>query len=153
MPSNIFFPQNGQTKEQQTQDEYACHSFAVGETGFDPTAVQAPSAVASTTNQAPAQPAPQRRSGMRGAIKGAAAGALIAEVGGNDVSNGAAKGAAVGVVSSRRHNAKSASQAAEQQKSTEQQAAQTQQVADEKLMNYNKARNVCLDAKGYSISG
>jgi len=152
-----IFPQNGQNKEQQAQDEYTCHNFAVGETGFDPTAAQAPSAVASTTTQAPAQPAPQRRSGLRGAIKGAAAGALIAEVGGNDASNGAAKGAAVGVVSSRRHNAKAASQAAEQQKAAEQQAqqqaTQTQQIADDKLMNYNKARNVCLDAKGYSISG
>jgi hypothetical protein len=150
-----IFPQNGQTKEQQQQDEYACHSFAVGETGFDPTAVQA--AVVSTAPASTAQPAPQRRSGMRGALKGAAAGALIAEVGGNDASNGAAKGAAVGVVSSRRHNAKAASQAADQQQAAEQQAqqqtAQAKQLADEKLMNYNKARNVCLDAKGYSISG
>jgi hypothetical protein len=152
-----IFPQNGQTKEQQTQDEYACHSFAVNETGFDPTAVQTPPAVAPTTIQAPAEADPQHRSGMRGAVRGAAAGALIAEIGDNDVSNGAAKGAAVGVVSSRRHNAKAASQAAEQQKSIEQQAqqqaAQAQQITDEKIMNYNQARNVCLDAKGYSISG
>ncbi|PKI17711.1 hypothetical protein [Colwellia sp. 12G3] len=150
-----IFPKNGQTKEQQQQDEYSCHSFAVSETGFDPTAVQAP--VAATAPQPSAQPAPQRKSGLRGALKGAAAGALIAEVGGNDVSNGAAKGAAVGVVSSGRHNAKAASQAAEQQKSVEQQAqqqaAQAQQLSDEKLNNYNKARNVCLDAKGYSVSG
>ena len=29
---------------------------------------------------------------------------------------------------------------------------QAQQLTNDQLTNYNKARNVCLDAKGYSVS-
>jgi hypothetical protein len=140
-----IFPNNGQSDEQQQQDEYSCHSWAVDETGFDPTVVQTP---APATTSEPAQQGRKRG----GALRGAAAGALIAEIGGNDVSNGAAKGAAVGVVSNRRHNNKAAAQEQAAQQEVQQQAAQAQQVSQEQLANYNKARNVCLEAKGYSIS-
>ena len=37
------FPQKGQSAEQQKKDEYECHSWAVKQTGYDPTAAaQAP---------------------------------------------------------------------------------------------------------------
>lgn len=144
-----IFPENGQTKEQQQQDEYACHSWAAGETGFDPTASQTQSSTAAT-------PAPEqqesRRGGGRSALGGAAAGALIAEIGGNDVSNGAAKGAAVGVISNRRGNRKADAQAAQQQQAQQEQTAQAQQQVNEQTADYNKARGVCLEAKGYSVS-
>jgi opacity protein-like surface antigen len=32
-----IYPKNGQSQEQQSADRYACHSWAVGQTGFDPT--------------------------------------------------------------------------------------------------------------------
>jgi len=148
----FVFPQNGQSAEQQQQDEYSCHSWAVTQTGVDPTQGQ--------TKVAPTEPVPdpvpqgaKRGSGIRGALGGAAAGAIIAEVGGNDVSNGAAKGAAIGAVSSRRQSRKAATaQANEQQQAAQQQTVQAQQVSNEQSVNYNKARNVCLDAKGYSVS-
>jgi len=31
------YPKNGQTQDQQAQDRYECHSWAAGQTGFDPT--------------------------------------------------------------------------------------------------------------------
>jgi hypothetical protein len=35
---NFFmYPKNGQTQEQQSADRYECHSWAKGQTGFDPT--------------------------------------------------------------------------------------------------------------------
>lgn len=144
----FIFPENGQSKEQQQKDEYSCHSWAVGETGFDPTATQAPS----TATPAPQQKQPKRGGGGRSALGGAAAGALIAEIGGNDASNGAAKGAAVAVISNRRQNRKANAQAAEQQQAQQQQAEQVQQQANEQIANYNKAKNLCLEAKGYSVS-
>jgi hypothetical protein len=33
----IIYPKNGQTKEQQAADQFECHDWAKGQTGFDPT--------------------------------------------------------------------------------------------------------------------
>ena len=37
-PDNLMiYPKNGQTKEQQAADQFECHDWAKGQTGFDPT--------------------------------------------------------------------------------------------------------------------
>jgi len=33
----IIYPKNGQSKEQQAADQFECHNWAKGQTGFDPT--------------------------------------------------------------------------------------------------------------------
>jgi hypothetical protein len=33
----IIYPKNGQSKEQQAADQFECHTWAKGQTGFDPT--------------------------------------------------------------------------------------------------------------------
>jgi len=33
----IIYPKNGQSKDQQAADQYECHNWARGQTGFDPT--------------------------------------------------------------------------------------------------------------------
>jgi hypothetical protein len=33
----IVYPKNGQSKDQQSADQYECHVWAKGQTGFDPT--------------------------------------------------------------------------------------------------------------------
>lgn len=33
----IIYPKNGQTKDQQAADQFECHNWAKGQTGFDPT--------------------------------------------------------------------------------------------------------------------
>lgn len=33
----FVYPRQGQSEEQQEKDRYACHSWAVGQTGYDPT--------------------------------------------------------------------------------------------------------------------
>lgn len=35
---SYVYPRNGQSAQQQASDEYECHRWAVGQTGFDPTA-------------------------------------------------------------------------------------------------------------------
>jgi hypothetical protein len=35
-PDYIIYPSNGQSKEQQAADEYECHNWARGQSGFDP---------------------------------------------------------------------------------------------------------------------
>jgi hypothetical protein len=36
----IVYPAKGQSKDQQSKDEYACHQWAVQQTGFDPSKQQ-----------------------------------------------------------------------------------------------------------------
>ena len=46
----IAYPAKGQSAEQQSRDRYECHTWAVGQSGFDPaTAQSAPPATASDT--------------------------------------------------------------------------------------------------------
>jgi ribosomal protein S9 len=33
----VIYPKNGQTREQQAADQFECHNWAKGQTGFDPT--------------------------------------------------------------------------------------------------------------------
>lgn len=142
-----IFPKNGQSAEQQQKDEYACYSWAVSQTGFDPTKVQAAAPVA-----APVQQEPQGPSTAGSTVGGAAAGATIAAIGGHDTGNGAAKGAAIGFLAGRiRHREEAAHEQAEEQQA-EQKAAQAQKASNAQVTDYNKARNVCLEAKGYTVS-
>ncbi|HET6490844.1 MAG TPA: hypothetical protein VFG28_13905, partial [Syntrophales bacterium] len=66
------YPQKGQSAEQQKKDDYDCHTWAVQQTKYDPTAAQAPA-------QQPAQqPAgAQPGSGAHGAARGAVVGAAV----------------------------------------------------------------------------
>ena len=134
------FPQKGQSAEQQKKDEYECHSWAVKQTGFDPTAAaQAPPQQAAQ-QPAGAQPGSGARGAARGAVVGAAAGSLGGEAG-----KGAAVGATAGAVAGRsqsRHQA-------QQQQAQAQQQASSQKSA--KQQDYLRARGACLEGKGYSV--
>lgn len=133
------FPQKGQSAEQQKKDEYECHSWAVKQTGFDPTATaQAP------PQQAAQQPAgAQPGSGARGAARGAVAGAAIGSLDG-EAGKGAGVGAAAGAVAARGQSRRQA-----QQQAQVQQQAPAQQSG--KQQDYLRARGACLEGKGYSV--
>jgi hypothetical protein len=149
------FPKNGQTPEQQAADEAACHTWAVGETGVDPT-MTAQEAAPEAAAPAPAKSGPERGSGARGAVAGAAAGAVIAEIGDDDRSDAAQTGAAVGVVSARNQSRREGRKTAETEAQVQQEAQvveqQTQQQSEQDTQSYYKALSTCLDAKGYSVS-
>jgi uncharacterized protein YcfJ len=140
MAQQFVYPQNGQSAEQQQQDEYECHAWAVQQTGYDPTsAVQA----------APAQPAQtsagaQPGSGLRGAAKGAVVGGVVGAID-DDAGKGAAIGATAGAVAGRSQSRRQ--QAQQQTQSQEQAAAQQQGQQDA----YLRAKATCLEAKGYSV--
>ena len=148
---NVYvFPTKGQKPEQQSQDEAACYSFAVENTGTDPFQLQKQSeAQKQQTEQQKAQ-AKQAGAGAgaSGAVKGAAAGALIGEIASDDAGKGAAYGAAAGVVAGRRRAKAAQGQATAQ---AEQQGAQAQQATAQQLDNFKKAFSVCLEAKNYMV--
>lgn len=136
----FVYPQNGQSAEQQKQDEYECHAWAVQQTGYDPTAA---------AQAAPAQPAQtsaaaQPGSGLRGAAKGAVLGGVIGAID-DDAGKGAAIGATAGAVAGRSQSRRQ--QAQQQTQSQEQAAAQGQGQQDA----YLRAKATCLEAKGYSV--
>jgi hypothetical protein len=129
----IIYPAKGQSLEQQQRDEFECHQWAVNQTGFDPTKVQAP---------APQQ-APERGGAFRGAAGGALLGLGIGAITGN-AGRGAAIGAGTGAL------AGGAVQAGRnQQRAASNQQAQANYNAN--LQQYNRANAVCMEGRGYAV--
>ena len=85
----FIYPGKGQNQAQQDKDRYECHSWAVQQTGFDPSRPQS----------ANPQPAQQRQQSPPPVLQGAARGAALGAVGGvitGNAGKGAAAGAAMG---------------------------------------------------------
>ena len=129
--AQYVYPAKGQSPQQQKQDESACYTWAVQQSGVDPAK---PAAA-----PAPAQPAPVTGSGTR--ARGAAAGAVIAGATGGDAGQGAAAGAVAGGVVQRNRNRQAAAQ--------QNQAASQQQQAGQ--ASFQKARAACLEGRGYTV--
>ena len=130
----FVYPSKGQTPEQQQKDTYECHTWAVQQTGIDPTRVQAPAA-------GPAEPT------QGGVVRGGARGAALGAVGGaiaGDAGKGAAIGAATGALfgGMRRNDQRRRQQAAQQQQA----AAHSQNLA-----TYQRALGACLTGRGYTV--
>lgn len=128
------YPAKGQSPQQQKTDEAACHSWAVQQTGVDPTK---PSAAPQ------AAPAPTTATGTTpgAGVRGAARGAVVGEIVADDARTGAAAGAVAARGQSRRQNRAAGEQAQQQQQA----ATQQQQGA------YAKARAACLEGRGYTV--
>ncbi|NOQ97137.1 MAG: hypothetical protein GQ561_03155 [Calditrichae bacterium] len=131
------FPAKNQTADQQSQDEFACYKWAVGQSGYDPmnpTKVEAK----------PVDMGPDG-SAIGGAARGAAAGAAIGAIAG-DAGKGAAIGAVGGVFRGRRRGRMKKSY--EQAESQQAAADQTQALVD----GFKKAFSVCMEGKDYTVS-
>ena len=133
LAQQYVYPAKGQSPAQQKQDESSCYSWAVQQSGFDPS--RPPPATA-----APAQPTTatgtRPGAGAGGAMKGAVIGGIAGDAGA-----GAAAGAVAARSQSRRQNAATA-QANQQQASA---ASQQQQAG------FAKARAACLEGRGYTV--
>ena len=133
----MVFPNEGQDKEQQQQDEFTCYNWAKGETGFDPMAV--PTATA---------PPPQQSASKQGGVaRGAVRGAAVGQIAGGDSKStrrGAAAGAAVGGM--RRQDQLRKEEAERQRWEQEQ-----QQIYAENRSRYNRAYAACLEGKDYTV--
>ena len=129
----FIYPANGQSAKQQQKDEFECHQWAVQQTGYDPTK---------------AQQAPQQQTARKGqAVRGAAGGALIG-LGIGSLSGNAGKGAAIGAGAGALAGGARHQQQQEQQQAANRQAQQAQQAQVER---YNRARQVCLEGRGYTV--
>jgi hypothetical protein len=136
LPLSVFaqnpmvYPAQGQTPDQMSKDRYECHTWAVQQSGFDP-----------STGASATQPSTQQgrvgRETLRGGARGAAAGAAIGAIAG-DAGKGAAIGATAGGLKrgfSQRDANKAGSSAA----------------SNEAANNYNRALGACLTGRGYTV--
>ena len=136
-----IYPNDGQDQAQQEQDRYQCHSWAVGQTGFDPT---------TASLDLPDAPDTEREKGSR--LKKAAGGALIGTaigaIAGKDLGDSAAIGAGAGVVGSglRARRQGKSEQDAYQSEVEQQQAA----LAADRAA-YDRALIACLEGRGYTV--
>jgi hypothetical protein len=129
-----IYPSKGQNAQQQDRDQYECHTWAVQQTGFDPTKPQ--------TAQAPSAPPPGKP-----VVKGAARGAALGAVGGaiaGDAGRGAAAGAAMGGLLGGMRRMDHA-------KAEQQQQAQQQNMSAQQQGAYNRALGACLEGRGYTV--
>jgi hypothetical protein len=124
----IVYPAKGQCPQQQRADDGQCYSWAKGNTGIDPAAVAG-------APPPPSGPAVGGGERVRGAVGGAAVGAIV------DGGNGARTGAAVGVVAGGAR--------ARQNQRTEQAAAQSHQQGA--MDTFYRAYGACMEGRGYTI--
>lgn len=131
----FIYPAQGQSQSQLDKDRYECHSWAVQQTGFDPTRY----------SPTPSQPSsvPQGQV-LTGAARGAAVGAVGGAIGGN-AGKGAAIGAATGgLIGGIRRN----DQIRQQQSYNQQQSSANSAQRD----SYNRALAACLQGRGYTVN-
>jgi hypothetical protein len=127
----MVYPAKGQSNEQLSKDRYECHTWAVQQSGFDPSKAQA--------SQASPQPQ-QRGEVLRGGARGAAAGAAIGAIAGD-----AGKGAAIGATAG---GMKRGFQQRDNNRNAQNQPAAPAPGQDA----YNRALGACLSGRGYSVN-
>ncbi len=150
----IIYPSKGQSQQQLSRDRYECHTWAVQQTGFDPTNPQM-----AQSNVPAAAPPPRAEAPQGGLLRGGARGAALGAVGGAIAGN-AGKGAAIGAATGalfggfRRRDQRRRQQAQQQQYQQQQQQAQQQrtQAANQRQSGYNRAMTACLTGRGYTVT-
>jgi hypothetical protein len=142
-----IYPAKGQSQEQQDRDRYECHSWAVRQTGFDPSRPQ--TAASDTPHATPNQPPPPQGHVVRGAARGAALGAVGGAITG-DAGTGAAAGAAMGGLVGGMRRRQQRRQYQEQQQQVAAQAAINSQQSQRNA--YHRAMAACLTGRGYTVN-
>jgi hypothetical protein len=138
-PKVFIYPSNGQTQEQMARDRYECHTWAVQQTGVDPSR-QSP------YQQVVVQPAPPPGAATAtGAVAGAIVGSAIA--GPYNSGAGFLLGAATGAIIGSAADANAQAQAKQAQQQVNQAAANAQAGAEA----YTNAYAACLQGRGYTV--
>ncbi len=158
------YPRAGQSQEQQQRDEFECHRWATGQTGYDPrNPPPAPQSYASSP------PPPSSSSGglfgygsedvgqggvVMDAGRGALTGAVIGGIAG-DAGKGAAFGALGGtMMGGIRRNQRQQEQARWEQYQRQQYAQQQQAHANQRRAaenEYRRAFGACMQGRDYQV--
>ena len=140
-----FYPQAGQTTEQQSRDHFECYNWAIKQTGFDPGQSSIPPERRVRVVPMP----PPGHDTVTMAIAGAVLGALIA--GPRHAAGGALIGAAGGAM------AGAASDTARQQSARQMEDAYARNdwagnaEYERNAFDFRRAMSACLEGRGYSV--
>jgi len=140
-----FYPNQGQSTEQQSRDHYACYNWAVDQTGFDPSA----SSIVPEQRVRVVPMPPPGHDTIAMSIAGAVLGALIAgpRYAGGGALIGAASGAMIGASSdiSRQESALQMEEAY----NNRDQARDLHK--EKKALQFRRAMSACLEGRGYTV--
>jgi hypothetical protein len=140
-PPIAVYPAKGQSPEQLERDRYACHVWAVQQSGFDPSR-PAPG------QRVIVQPATPPGAGTAvGAIAGAILGAAL--LGPRDAGAGLVLGGIGGAVVGTAADANAQATADAEQARLDRRAAAG---SSQGFSNYRRAMGACLDARGYTTA-
>ena len=132
----IVYPAKGQSESKMEKDKSECRSWAIKQTGIDPSAPP------------PAAPAQQESSPKGGRVKGgargAAGGAIVGAITG-DAGKGAAIGAAAGGMRGGMEQRKEKKEAQADAQKAQAQAGQ------QRTDTFNRAYSACLEGRGYTV--
>jgi outer membrane lipoprotein SlyB len=140
-----FYPNNGQSTEQQSRDHYACYNWAMEQTGFDPSA----SSIVPEQRVRVVPMPPPGQDTVALTIAGAVLGSLIGGYhhSGQGALIGAASGAVAGIVSDA-----SRAEAARQMEEAYQNRNQGRDLRREKkALQFRRAMSACLEGRGYTV--
>lgn len=139
-----FYPQRGQTVEQQSRDHYECYNWAIRQTGFDPS--NSPLPPEQRVRVVPLPPPGHDTAAF--AVVGAVLGAIL---GGRHAAGGALIGAAGGAVAGAASDAARQEEARRQEEAYAKwdQARYNQFV--QKELDFRRAMGACLEGRGYSV--
>jgi hypothetical protein len=142
-PQRVFvYPAHGQSPEQTERDRYECHTWAVQQTGVDPSRADA-----NAYERVVVQPStPPGANTAGGAVAGAILGAIIA--GPRNAGAGLVLGGATGAIVGSAADANAQSQAQQTQQQINMSAAEGRARAD----SYRRAIGACLQGRGYTVT-
>jgi hypothetical protein len=142
-PQRVFvYPAHGQSPEQTERDRYECHTWAVQQTGVDPSRADA-----SAYERVIVQPStPPGSNAVGGAIAGAIIGGIIG--GPRNAGAGVILGGATGAVIGSAADANAQQQARMTQQQVNASAAEGRARAD----SYRRAIGACLQGRGYTVT-
>jgi hypothetical protein len=145
-PTKVYFyPDKGQSPEQQDRDRYECYLWAKEQTGFDPSA---PS-LAPHNRIVVVPESPPGTGTAVGAVTGALLGAVVASH--HNKPEGALVGAVAGGILGSAADAARQEQASRLQRYYDRQADQRAAVTERQAADYRRAFTACLEGRDYTV--
>jgi hypothetical protein len=140
-----FYPNKGQSTEQQSRDHYACYNWAAEQTGFDPSA----SSIAPEQRVRVVPMPPPGHDTVVMSIAGAVLGALIA--GPHHAGGGALIGAAGGAMAGAVSDASRAESARQLEEAYQNRNQARDLHKEKKALQFRRAMSACMEGRGYTV--
>ena len=145
-PTEVFFyPNHGQSPEQQDRDSYECYLWAVKQTGFDPSL---PNLAPHHRVEVVSEPPPGTGTAV-GAVTGAILGAAVSSR--HNTAEGALVGAMAGAMFGTAADAARQERAAQVQDYYDRQQDQRIAETERRAGEYRRALSACLEGRGYTV--